>query len=177
MPDQKDDRVKLARRRLVQAACASVAGAVLFIILFWVFSGTLEDIETVFAGGAFLLILGGIAWLAQRGRERLAAWFLAGLLTLLITVDIQYYGVGTPSAAGFVLPVVLAACALGLWAGLGVSLVGCAVIWLVAWGSTSGGWVSPPAPIDHLTFNAPALTVILVATALIVGLWSRSLEK
>jgi hypothetical protein len=85
--------------------------------------------------------------------------------------------VGTPAAAGFILPTVLAACALGLWAGLGFSLAGCAAIWLVAWGSTSGGWFDPPAPIDHLTFNAPALTVILVAAALIVGLWNHSLTQ
>jgi len=176
MPDQKDERLRLARCRLVQAAWASVGGAVLFIILFWVVSGSLEDIETVFAGGVFLLILGGIAWLARR-REKLAAWLLVGLLTLLIAVDLLDYGVGTPAAAGFVLPAVLAACALGLWAGLGVSLSGSAVIWLIAWGSTSGGWFDPPAPIDHLTFNAPALTVILVAAALIVGLWGRSVEK
>ncbi|MBN2148624.1 MAG: hypothetical protein JW726_14655 [Anaerolineales bacterium] len=168
--------VSRARERLVRAACACVSAAVLFMVLFWVFSGSLEDIETIYAGAILILIMGGIAWLASR-RLALASWLLVGLLTLIITADIFDYGIGSPGASGYIIPVVLAACCLGLWAGLGVCAFSCIAVWVAAWGTTSGGWFDPPAPVDHLTFNAPALTVILLATALIVGLWGKSLEK
>jgi hypothetical protein len=165
----------LARARLVSTTSLGVAGAVLFMILYWVFSRSLEDIETVYAGGVLILLLAGIAWLAQRGKERLAAWLLVSLLTLIIATDLPYYGIGSPSAASFVIPIVLAACALGLWAGLGLAALSTAVIWIVAWGTTSGGWLEPPTPIDHLTFNAPALTVIFFLVAWIVGYWSNAM--
>lgn len=172
--DEPSDLFTKARRKLVVATCLSVAGAVIFMILFWVLSGSLEDIETVFAGAVLVLILGGIAWLANRGKVRQAAWMLIILLSLIISSDLPYYGIGSPTAASYVIPIALAGCTLGLWAALAVTSVGTAMIWIVAWGTTSGGWFDPPAPIDHLTFNAPALTIILVVTALIIGLWVHS---
>lgn len=166
-----------ARIRLIVAACFGLAGAVLFIILFWVFSGSLEDWETLVAGGVFALLLAGIGALARRGRVTLAAWLLVGLLTLIIALDITGYGIGSPSAAAFVLPIALAGRALGLWAALGTAGVSAAAIWLTAWGTVYGGWLETPAPIDHFTFNAPALTVIMALTALIGGVGGKTDER
>ncbi len=165
-----------ARQRLVMVTSLGVAGAVLFMVLFWVFSRSLEDIETIYAAAVLILILGGIAWLARRGRDKLAAWLLVGMVGLIIAVDLPYYGIGSPSAASFVIPIVLAACALGFWPGLGLAAFSTLVVWVVAWGTTSGGWLTPPTAIDHLTFNAPALTIIFFLVALIVGYWNRVRE-
>ena len=165
-----------ARARLITITSLGVAGAVLFMVLYWVFSRSLEDIETVYAAGVLILMLGGIAWLARHGKELLAAWLLVALLTLIIATDLPYYGIGSPSAGALVIPIVLAACALGLWAGLGLAALSTVIVWVVAWGTTSGGWLEPPTTIDHLTFNAPALTVIFLLVALIVGFWNRVRE-
>ena len=169
------DNLARARTKLVTAASLGVAGAVLFIILYWVFSGSMEEIETVYAGGVLIVLLAGIAWLARR-KDKLAAWLLTGLLTLIIATDLPYYGIGSPSAGALVIPIVLAACALGLWAGLGLAALSTVIVWVVAWGTTSGGWLEPPTTIDHLTFNAPALTVIFLLIALIVGYWGRVVQ-
>lgn len=163
-----------ARQKLILVSSLGVAGAVLFMVLYWVFSRSLEDIETLYAAAVLILILGGIAWLAQRGRDKLAAWLLVGLLTLIIAVDLPYYGIGSPSAAAFVIPIVLAACALGFWPGLGLAAFSTLVVWVIAWGTTSGGWMAPPTPIDHLTFNAPALTIIFWLVGLMVGYWGTN---
>jgi hypothetical protein len=168
------DRLDRGRARLVITTCMGLAVAVVFIIGYWTLSGSLEDWETVVAGVVFILLLGGNAWLATKGRVTLAAWLLVGLLTLLISVDLVEYGIGSPTAAAYVIPIALAACCLGLWEGLGIAAVGSAVSWLIAWASTSGRLeLDPPADISHLTFNAPALMVILLLTALIVGWWSN----
>ena len=47
-------------------------------------------------------------------------------------------------------------------------------MWLIAV-ALSSGWYQSSAPfqIDHLTFNAPVLTVIFLLVAVIVGWWSR----
>jgi hypothetical protein len=163
------------RARLVVAACMGVAAAILFIILFWVFTGTLEDWETLVAGGVLLAILAGIAALARKERVLLSGWLLVGLLTLLISADLPYYGVGTPTAAAYVIPIVLAARLLGFWPGMGVAAFGATVIWLIAWATTSGVYsVDAAIDISHLTFNAPALTVIFGLVALIVGYRSKT---
>jgi hypothetical protein len=156
------------RIRLILATCLGLAGAVAFIILYWLFSGSLEDIETVFAGGVFLLILVGIAWLARKERVKLAAWLLVSLLVALITADIASYGIVTPAAAAYVIPILLAAFCLGLWAALGVAVFATAAAWVVAWMQVSA---QPAADISQLTFNAPILTVILWVTAWMAGEW------
>jgi len=172
------DRLERGRARLVVTTCMGLVAAVVFIIGYWILSGSLEDWETLVAGGVFILLLGGNAWLATRGHVTLTAWLLVGLLTLLISVDLVEYGIGSPTAAAYVIPIVLAACCLGFWEGLGIAAIGSAVCWLIAWASTSGRLeLDPPADISHLTFNAPALMVMFLLTALIVGWWSRYILK
>ena len=171
-----DDHLTRSRAALISVTSLGLAAAVLFIIGYWILSGSLEDWETLVAGAVFILILAGIATLARSGRVALAAWLLVSLLTLLIAADCVEYGIGSPSTAGFVIPIVLAACALGFWPGLGVAAASVTVVWIGAW-STTTGLYGPPADISHLTFNAPALTAIFLLTALIVGFWSRSLTK
>lgn len=157
---------------LVARVCGGLVAAVAFILLAWVISGDLELI-TAICGGIFAAMLVGIAWLAQGGRARLAAWLLCGLLFLLSALDALAFGVGTLAAMAFTLPVVLASRALGLRAGLGAALASSVVVWLVAWATTSGLYEAwSPVDISHLTFNSPVATVILFLLALIAGFGS-----
>lgn len=159
---------------LVIATCLGLAAAILLLILVWLISGDLQW-ETAVAGSVFCLVLGGIAALARQGHGTVAVWLLAGLLAVLITLDAGSYGLGSPAAAGFVIPIVLAACGVGLWAGIGVACYAAAAVWIIAVAGQAG-WYIPYGPFDisHLTFNAPAYTVIFLLVALIVGLWGRN---
>ncbi|HOU12307.1 MAG TPA: hypothetical protein PKZ84_04265 [Anaerolineae bacterium] len=156
---------------LVIATCLGLAAAILLLILVWLSSGDLQW-ETTVAGGIFCLILASIAALARKGRGITSVWLLAGLLAVLITLDAGSYGLGSPAAAGFVIPIVLTACGVGLWAGIGVACYAAAAVWIIAVAGQAG-WYIPYGPFDisHLTFNAPAYTVIFLLVALIVGLW------
>lgn len=143
------------------------------LVLTWLISGDLEGI-TVIAAVIFSAVMIGLAAFARSGRVSLAAWLLVILLCVLILADTVDYGLGSPTIGSFLIPIVLAACTLGLAASVGVAIFGSAIVWLIAV-ALSSGWYQSSAPfrIDHLTFNAPVLTVIFLLVAVIVGWWSR----
>jgi hypothetical protein len=172
LPDT-DDALLRGRARLVIATCLGLIVAVAAIVLFWLFTGDLW-IGTAILGLVLAVILAGIAGLARSGRARLAAWLLIALLFIIVTLDVSGFGLGSPTCAGYFVPTVLAACGLGLGAGVGVALAGSTFLWIIAWGASTG-WLEPMIPfeISHLTFNAPAYTVLLLLVALITGFWSR----
>ena len=170
-----DDVLVRGRAGLVLATCLGIILASWALVLTWLISGDLESV-TAMAAGVFTLVLVGIGWLAHGGRARLSAWLLAALLTLLIFLDAWDYGLGSIAASGYVIPIALAASALGFWAGLGVAGIASASVWLLAWAETSGRYAPlTPTDISHLTFNAPAFTVIFLVVALLTGWWSRYL--
>ncbi len=168
-----DDTLLRGRAMLVVATCLGLSAAYAALIIFWFLTGDL-DWESIVIWGVFSAILGGFVALARRGRVTLAAWGLVGLLTLLVAADVSSYGLGEPGAAAFVLPIVLASTALGLWPAMTVALVSSAAVWLIAAAEIAGRWDWLPAPVEsHLTFNAPMYTVIFVLVALVSGLWNR----
>lgn len=175
LPDTEDALVR-GRAGLVIATGLGLTAAIGGLVLTWIISGDLQW-ETPVAGAIFILLLTAIGALARTGRATLAAWTLVTLLMLLITADVAYYGVGSTSAAAYVIPITLAACGLGWWAGLGVAGVSAAWVWLLAGAEAAGGYTPALPPADyHLTLSAPVLTVLFLAVALIAGLWSRYLS-
>ena len=103
-----DNRADRARAMLVLTTCGAVILASLAMILFWVFTGSLEEISTVAADAVLIVILLGMIVLVRRGNTRLALWLLTTLLAFL-TLDIStMYGVNTLSSSGFLLPIILA---------------------------------------------------------------------
>jgi hypothetical protein len=165
------------RVNLLIWTCVGLIVAAWVLVLVWLISGDLEW-ETAVASAVFTLILIGIGLLARNGRSRVATWILVGLLMVLIALDSSSFGLSSPGAAAFVMPVVLAACGLGFWPSIGTALVAIAVTWLVAWGATAG-WYEPYGlvEISHLTFNAPFYSVIFLVTAVIVGGWTDYLTN
>jgi hypothetical protein len=177
LPDTTDPLVR-GQAGLVLLTCGGLIVAALALILTWLISGDLEGV-TVIAGLIFAALLVGIGLLARTGRVRAALWILTILLLLLIGMDVYEYGLGAPGAAGFFVPVLLAACGLGLWAGLGTAAISAALVWYVAWATTSGQYepyYGGPVSIDHLTFNAPMYMVLFLLAALIAGGWTRHLS-
>ena len=169
-----DDVLKRSRAELTIATCLGLSAAIGFILIIWIISRSLEQIETDFAGLVLVVIFGGIGALARSGRATAALWTLIGLLLVLVTLNLVGYSIASTSSAAYVLPILLAACGLGLKAGLGVAGISAACAWGLAWGEVAG-WMptSSPPDISRLTFDAPALTVIFFLAALIVGVWSQ----
>lgn len=171
------DVIKRGRANIVIAACLGVILVACGLILTWWISGDLQW-ETVVAASILTLILGGLAALVRRGHVGLAHGLLLGLLWLLITVDAWGYGLASPAASAYVLPIVLAAAGLGFGATLGVAMLSSASVWLLAWGEVAG-WHVPYSPVElsHLTFNAPALTAIFLLVAVLIGSWTQFLIR
>lgn len=170
-----DEWLNTGRAKLVFWSCGGLAAAGWALVLVWLISGDLQW-ETAVATAIFTAILAGIALLARSGRSRAALWVLVVLLMLLMTADSGSFGLASPAAAAFVLPILLAACGLGFRSGMGVASAATAVVWLVGWGTTAG-WYEPYGlvEISHLTFNAPFYSVVFLVTAVIVGGWARYL--
>ena len=168
------DAEERARARAVLAACGGMIAACAALLCTWLLSGDLEGI-TVIAAGIFVAILIGIAALARRGRVTLSGWLLTGLLATLITADAWSYGLGSPAATAYIIPIVLAISALGAKAGWGLATASSLSVMLLAWGEVAG-WHTPLSPVEvsHLTFNAPLLSVVFLLTAAILNARLRS---
>jgi hypothetical protein len=167
------DPLLLGRAKLILATCAGLILAAWGLVLVWLISGDLQ-IETVIVMIVFSVILLGLVWVSHSGRVMLTAWLLIVLLGLAIISDAVYYGLGAPGIFAFVLPIVLAACLIGLAGGMIVAMIGAIAVWGVAVGAMQG-WldVAVPFQMDHLTFNAPLISIVLLLAALIAGWWSR----
>ncbi|HPH94770.1 MAG TPA: hypothetical protein PKW33_01945 [Anaerolineaceae bacterium] len=169
---------KQIRARIVTAACLCLSLVVIAVIGGWAVTGTLTDWETVAGGVIFIAILAGLAVLARRKYPEWAAGILAGLLFLMVSADVAYYGLGSPSAMAFLLPVMLTACIFGSKPGLAAAALAAGVVFCVAWASLNGSLaVAAPVDISHLSYNAPVISVILLfcggVSGYAVELWRR----
>jgi hypothetical protein len=171
------DSLERGRAGLVATTCLGLITAMAALILTWLISGDLEW-ETAVAGIVMSFILVGFMILARNGRSRLALWLLSCLLFLLITSDAASFGPGSPAAAAYFLPIVLVACGIGLWGGLGMAIAGGTAVWLIA-GAAAAGRYAPEIRYEewHLTFIAPLFTVLFFLVALIVGYWMNYTSK
>ena len=170
-----NDPILTGRAKLIAVTSLGLMLAAWALVLTWLISGDLEGV-TVIAALVFSGVMAGLIALARSGRVRAAAWVLTGLLCVLILADTADYGLGSPSIVSFVVPIVLAASTLGLAASIGVAAFGAGVIWLIAIALSAGWYQSSGAfQLDHLTFNAPVLTVIFLLVAAIVGWWNRTM--
>jgi hypothetical protein len=167
------DSLERGRAGLVMITCLGLMAAMAVLILAWLISGDLEW-QTAVAGTIMSIILVGFMMLARNGRSRLALWLLSGLLFLLITSDAASFGLGSPAATAYFIPIVLAACGIGLWGGLGMAAAGTTAVWLIAVAAAMDQY-TPEMPYEewHLTFIAPLFTVLFFLVALIVGYWTN----
>lgn len=154
---------------LVIITCAAIVLGVLALVLTWIVSGDLQ-FETAAAAGILCLFLAGLVLLALRGGARAALLILAVLLFLLVAADLSWYGLHSSMASAFLIPILLAARGLGMRAGFAAALICSAFGWLLA-GAENAGWIAVSYPVDisHLTFDAPALTVVFLLCAVISG--------
>lgn len=157
----------LTAKRITLTAALTTAAASLALVLYWLFTASLEDIETPFLALGLSLLCGLLAETARRGRVTLAAWGLLLLLGSLNLANLSAYGIGTTSSAGLILLIPLAMFALGRGPGWGVTLVSCAFLFLLAGLGSAGLWQPPYQAFQasNLSFDAPVLSLIFLLTA------------
>lgn len=161
------------RARLILMACVGLILAVWGLALTWLISGD-QEIETVIVAIVFSIVLLGIVAVSHSGRIMLAAWLLIVLLGMVVLSDFVYYGLGAADIFAFILPIILASCLTGLVGGMLTAVGGVLATWGTAIAAMQG-WlkVLTPFQMDHLTFNAPLISIVFLLTALIAGWWSH----
>lgn len=170
------DPLLRSRAALIVATALGVLVVLLALILTWLISGDLQW-QTVVMAVFFSGLMAGIVALARAGRIRWAAWLLIGVL-MAATASAQVgYGLASPGAAGFFVPIVLAACVSGPGGGLIVAFASACVVWVIGIFAATG-FYTPLIPYDisHLTFNAPLWTFLYFLIAAMVGFWGRMLS-
>src|SRR5512143_393144 len=150
-----NDPLLTGRAKLILATCAGLIFAVWGLVLTWLISGDLQAV-TVIVAIAFSVMLLGVATVSRTGRTTLAVWLLIVMLGLVTIYDAAYYGIGAPDIIFFVLPIILAACLIGLSAGMITAIIGTLATWSIVVAAMQG-WleVAIPFQTDHLTFYAP----------------------
>ena len=167
-----------AKAKVTIVTALAIGAAMLALVLFWIVTFTLEDIETIFLTLGLILLMAGIIALVKRGHIKLGAWILTGLMIFLNLSNMTWYGVSTTSSAGYLIPILLALFGIGSGAGLGVAILGCVSVFAIS-GLASTGQIQTEIPYaeSHLTFDAPALTLIYLVVYFISNAWVKSAQE
>ena len=167
-----------AQAKIISIMSIVIGSAMLALVLYWLLTNTLEDIETIFILIVLLLILAGIVALVKRGYIKLGAWLLTGLMLLLNLSDMTWYGIGSVASAGFIIPILLAVFSISPKAGMSVTILGCISVFLVAYLASIGQLQTEiPYQESNLSFDAPTLSLIYLITGILAGNWVRSTEE
>ena len=167
-----------AQAKIISIMSIVIGSAMLALVLYWLLTNTLEDIETIFILIVLLLVLAGIVAFVKRGYIKFGAWLLTGLMLLLNLSDMTWYGIGSVASAGFIIPILLAVFSISPKAGMGVTILGCISVFLVAYLASIGQLQTEiPYQESNLSFDAPTLSLIYLITGVLAGNWVRSTEE
>lgn len=167
-----------ARAKVVASTCLGTITAMLFLVLYWIMTGSLEYFETILITLIFVAILAGMLVLVRRGTVRLAAWSLVVFTSLLNVANMAFYGIGTTASAGFLIPIALAIFCIGVPAGIGFALFASFTVFVIAWlGSIGQMQTIIPYQDSNLTFDAPVLTLTYLIFGALTAVWIDSVSK
>lgn len=163
---------------MVSTASIAVGSALLALVLYWVLTNTLEDIETVIILIVLLIVLASIVALVKRGHIQLGAWILNILMLVLNLSDMAWYGVSTVASAGFIISILLAMFSIGTGIGMGVAILGCLSAFLVSYLASTGVMQTEiPFQESTLSFDAPTLSLIYLVTGAMAANWVKSTRE
>ena len=75
-------------KRVVNVLSYGILIAMTVMIFYWIITNSLEDIETIFIAIFLSALMGANIVLSNRGRTRLAAWLVIGLMLVLNAANI-----------------------------------------------------------------------------------------
>jgi hypothetical protein len=167
-----------AQARIVSNTSITIGAAMLALVLYWIITGTFEDIETIFVLIGVLALLAGIVALVKRGNIQLGAWLLTGLILFLNLSDMAWYGIGTVASAGFIIPILLAVFSISPKAGMGVTIFSCVSVFLISYLADIGKITTEiPYQESNLSFDAPTLSLIFLISGILAVNWVRSTKE
>jgi hypothetical protein len=167
-----------AQARIIINTSIAISAAMLALVLYWVVTGTLEDIETIFIVFGLLLVFVGIIALVKYGHLLSGAWILIGVMLLLNLVDMTWYGISSVASAGYVIPILIAAFSISPKAGMSVSILGCVSVFAISYLASIGQLHTEiPYQESTLSFDAPTLSLIYLIASVLAGNWVRSTQK
>lgn len=160
---------------LIILVCLLLIVATGLLLLSWLISRDLQNNTIIIS----ILYVGILSWIASLPRTNNA--FGAGVLLIVLLLGTLifitfHYGVGSPSVAAFLLPIVVATIVVNSTAGFAVTVGSVLFIWAMALFELLG-WRTPLLPVerDNLTFKAPLFTVLFVIVFILIGGWSEYL--
>ncbi len=167
-----------AQARIIINTSIAISAAMLALVLYWVVTGTLEDIETIFIVFGLLLVFVGIIALVKYGHLLSGAWILIGVMLLLNLVDMTWYGISSVASAGYVIPILIAAFSISPKAGMSISILGCVSVFSISYFASIGQLHTEiPYQESTLSFDAPTLSLIYLIASVLAGNWVRSTQK
>jgi hypothetical protein len=175
LPADMPSGLDYQRAILMVVTCLIMLIAMWLLVLTWKISGDLQK-ETVAIALFLTVVMGGILTAVKNGAFLWSAIILLSLLFLLVTLDLLFFGAGSPALTAYTLPILLAAYVIGLWAALLMAVLISAMLWLTAYVALTQRYEPQlPAQRSHLTFTAPTLSLIFLSVALLSGLWTIQL--
>ncbi len=167
-----------AQAKTIISTSLAISGAMLALVMYWLITGTFEDIETIFIVLGLLLGFAGIIALVKYGYIRSGAWILIGMMLLLNLADMTWYGISSVASAGYVIPILIAAFSISSKAGMSVSLLGCISVFSIAFLASSGQLQTEiPYQESTLSFDAPTISLIYLLVSVLAGNWVNSTQE
>lgn len=164
-----------AQARVISMTSIAIGAALLALVLYWILTSTLEDIETIFIAFGLAFLLAGNVVLVKKGYIRSGAWFVTGLLLLLNLSNMAWYGIGSSASAGYIIAILLATFSISPKAGMGITVLGCISVFVFAYLASIGQMRTEiPYQISNLSFDAPTLSLIYLISGALAGNWVGS---
>jgi hypothetical protein len=170
--------LEYAKAKVVTTTSIGVGLAIFALVLYWILTGTLEQIETIFVSIVLILLFAGIVVLVKKGFINTGAWIITGLVLFLNLSNMAWYGIGSSASAGYIIAILLAAFSVSPRAGMGVTILGCGSVFLIAYLASMGQLQTEiPYQVSNLSFDAPALSLIYLITGILAGSWVGSTRE
>lgn len=171
-------RFERAQAKVVSTTSIALGFAVLALVLYWIVTNTLEQIETIFISIGLALLFAGIVALVKRGYIKSGAWIITGLMLFLNLSNMAWYGIGSTAPTGYVISILLAVFSLGPKAGMGITVLGCISVFSFAYLASTGQLPTEiPYQISNLSFDAPSLSLTYLITWALASSWVASARE
>lgn len=156
----------------------SISGAMLLLVLYWLITKSFETVKTIFAMFGIMLGLALCIWLALNFQVRTAAWILIVFMVLLNLGNLLWYGIATPSAAAYIIPILLAMFCINQTAGYLITGLGCLIVFGIPYlQSKEKIKTFIPYQVSHLTFDAPVLSLVFCLATVLISSWIEVIKE
>jgi hypothetical protein len=154
----------------------AISLSMLLLVLYWLMTKSFETKATLLTVLAIMVILAICIGLVALEQIAAGAWVLISLMVLLNFLNLKWYGISTPSAAAYVIPILLAIFCIGAAAGFGITILGIVFVFTIPILQSKGIIKTVQTyTISNLTFDAPVLALIYILITIIGSSWESGI--